>query len=173
MDASGLNQLCEQCGTRLSRCKGKLYKRDPGRICQSCFDTQRRSMHRTSSAVSLIPDDVHETVKRSHKRRATSDPGQSVADHADTLEPPPLPLHKHSLWRSHRWALHPSCRRSRATAAAWHALITSGELRQWEIKRGGFYQHDTHLSLACSLVDGVRVRLLSGSEQLGRDMLRE
>lgn len=86
---------------------------------------------------------------------------------------PPFPLHKQPLWPSHRWALRPSCRRSRATAAAWHALISSGELRLWEIKRGGFHQHDTHQSLICSLVDAVRVRLLSGSEQLGRDMLRE
>ena len=69
--------------------------------------------------------------------------------------------------------LRPSCRRSRVTAAAWLALISSGELRRWEIKRGGFYQHDTHLSLTCSLMDAVRVRLLSGSEQLGRDVLRE
>jgi hypothetical protein len=89
------------------------------------------------------------------------------------IAPPPLPLHKQPIWPSHRWALRPSCRRSRATAAAWHALICSGELRQWEIKRGGFYQHDTHQSLVCSLEDGIRVRLLSGSEQLGRDALRE
>jgi hypothetical protein len=39
-------------------------------------------------------------------------------------------------------------------------------MRQWEMKRGGFYQHDTHL-------DAIRARLLSGSEQLGRDILRE
>jgi hypothetical protein len=39
-------------------------------------------------------------------------------------------------------------------------------MRQWEIKRGGFYQHDTNL-------DTVRDRLLSGSEQLGSDMLCE
>lgn len=86
---------------------------------------------------------------------------------------PPLPLHKQPIWPSHRWALRPSCRRSRATAAAWHALITSGELRQWEIKRGGFYQHNTHQPLVSCLVDTVRVRLLAGSEQLGRDILRE
>ncbi len=172
VDSSGW-PACEECGRRLSTCKGKLYKRDPGRICQSCFDTQRRGARRTSSAASLSPGSVEETIKRSHKRRATSDPGQSAADNAVALTPAPLPLHKQSTWPSHRWALRPSCRRSRATAAAWHALISSGELRQWAVKRGGFYQHDTHLSLTCSLVDAVRVRLLSGSEQQGRDILHE
>lgn len=53
------------------------------------------------------------------------------------------------------------------------AVIDSGELRKWEVKRGGYLQHETHDSLVCAAEDGVRVRLLSGSQQLGRDMLKE
>jgi hypothetical protein len=173
MDAPGLNQLCEQCGARLSRCKGKQRKCGAGHICQSCFDKQRRGTKHAVPAPLAHLAGVQQAAERSHKRRAASDPGESAADHATTLAPLSLPLHKQPLWASHRWALRPSCRRSRAEAAAWHALVSSGELRHWEIKRGGFQQHDTHLSLPCSLVDAVRVRLLSGSEQLGRDMLRQ
>jgi hypothetical protein len=168
MDSSGW-PACENCGRRLSCCKGKLHKRDPGHICQDCYNRARKPPSAVLSAAFSPPAEP----RRSHKRRATSDLGQSATDNAVTLAPPSLPLHKQGIWPSHRWALRPSCRRSRATAAAWHALISSGELRQWAVKRGGFYQHDTHESLSCSLEDAVRVRLLSGSEQLGRDILRE
>jgi hypothetical protein len=168
VDTSGW-LACEECGRRLSCCKGKLHKRDPGHICQDCYNRARKPPSAVLSAAASPPVEP----LRSHKRRATSVPGQFAADNAVTLAPPPLPLHKQVIWSSHRWTLRPSCRRSRATAAAWHALISSGELRQWEVKRGRFYQHDTHQSLSCSLVDAARVRLLSGSEQLGRDILRE
>lgn len=115
---------------------------------------------------------------RSHKKRPLSDPGQYAARRgAVAIAPfprlPPLPLHKQPTWPVYGWSLRDSCRRSRATAAAWLALVCSGELCQWKEKRGGFYQHDTHLPLICSFLDAVRVRLVSGSEQLGRDMLRE
>jgi hypothetical protein len=39
-DCSG-SQLCETCGTRLSRCKGKLYRSGAGKCCQSCYDAAR------------------------------------------------------------------------------------------------------------------------------------
>jgi hypothetical protein len=163
VDSSGW-PACEECGRRLSTCKGKLYKRDPGRICQECKNKELKAPFGVTAAAAAAPPPA---PPRSHKRRAESDPGESsdtAAISAVIFSAPPLPLHKQPIWPSHRWALRPSCRRSRATADAWHSLISSGELRQWEVKRGGFYQHDTHLSLTCSLVDAVRVRLLSGSD---------
>jgi hypothetical protein len=67
--------------------------------------------------------------------------------------------------------LHTSSRSSRGAAASWLQLAQSDELKQWKRKRGGFFQHDTHPSLVCSFLDEKRVRLLHGSERLGRQLL--
>jgi hypothetical protein len=189
MDSAGY-VACEECGRRLSRCKGKLHKKDPGHICQSCYDKIRR--HPSSASPTSPP---LSSPKRSHKRRrADSDPGRLLTDTnlPAQLESPSrpfispqkqhpsaaaslssLPLLLQPNWLSHQWRLRPCCRRTRATAAAWSAVINSGELKRWQEKRGGYLQHDTHISLVCAAEDGVRVRLVSGSEQLGRDMLAE
>jgi hypothetical protein len=50
-------------------------------------------------------------------------------------------------------------------------LAISTELKNWEEKRGGFFQHSTHDSLICSHLDELRVRLRSSSEALGRSVL--
>jgi hypothetical protein len=50
-------------------------------------------------------------------------------------------------------------------------LATSTELKSWQEKRGGFYQHDTHHSLDCSHMDELRVRLRASSEALARSAL--
>jgi hypothetical protein len=50
-------------------------------------------------------------------------------------------------------------------------LATSTELKSWEEKRGGFYQHDTQHSLTCSHLDELRVRLRASSEALARSAL--
>lgn len=67
--------------------------------------------------------------------------------------------------------MHTSSRSSRGAAASWLQLAQSDELKQWKRKRGGFFQHDTHPSLVCSFLDEKRVRLLHGSERLGRQLL--
>ena len=57
-------------GRRLSTCKGKLHKKEPGQICQSCYDKIRRHSSSASPTFTLL------VPKRSHKRhRADSDPG--------------------------------------------------------------------------------------------------
>ena len=188
VDSAG-KPACEDCGRRLSTCKGKLHKKEPGHICHRCYTKGSRP---PSAALSIVAPTA--TLKRSHKRRADSDPGTQPADTnlPAQLESPSLPcvppqeqhcstaaslsalpLLLQPNWLSHQWRLRPSCRRTRATAAAWMAVINSGKLKRWQEKRGGHIQHDTHISLACAAEDGVRVRLVSGSEQLGRDMLAE
>jgi hypothetical protein len=66
-----------------------------------------------------------------------------------------------------------SSRSSRATAASWLQLATNDELKQWEEKRGGFWQHDTATSLTCSFEDANRVRLRHSAESLARTSLRK
>ena len=159
MDASGLNQLCEQCGTRLSRCKGRLYKRDPGRICQFCFDKQRRGAHRPAEAAPTS------SPHRSHKRRAQSDPGEFRAALAAATAPPSpvaCSLFAHSRWATHQCRISSGSRRTRTLALSWLALLASGELRDWEEKRGGFWQHVTHKQLHCSYEDDRRRAAAAG-----------
>ena len=81
------------------------------------------------------------------------------------------PLHLQLTFPTHGWALQPGHRNSRALAAGWLTLATSTELKNWEEKRGGFYQHSTHDSLVCSHLDELRVRLRASSEALGRSVL--
>jgi hypothetical protein len=39
-DAFGC-QLCEGCGIRINRCKGKLHRHGPGHVCQRCYNQAR------------------------------------------------------------------------------------------------------------------------------------
>jgi hypothetical protein len=91
------------------------------------------------------------------------------------LAPPPsLPsLFDLPVFNTHGWALRAPTRSTRGTAASWLELAQSDELKQWEVKRGGFWQHDTHPSLQCSFLDEKRVRLLHGSERIARQLLHE
>jgi hypothetical protein len=81
------------------------------------------------------------------------------------------PLHLQPTFSTHAWSLQPGHRNSRALAASWLTLASSTELKAWEEKRGGFYQHETHHSLICSHLDELRVRLRASSEALGRSVL--
>ena len=153
-DAAGW-PACECCGTRWTRCKGKLYKHGAGKICQRCHNISTgRQAAPTSTTVAT-------TSARSHKRKQPSAPAVTVAQPLSPLPPlpPPSPFHQ-PLWHSHGWALRASTRSSRGAAASWLELAQSDELKQWERKRGGFYQHNTHPSLVCSFLDEKRVRLL-------------
>jgi hypothetical protein len=114
---------------------------------------------------------------RSHKR-ARSDPGQplpAAAAASVASLPPPVPpsLFAHSRWLTHHCRITPGGRRSRTLVHSWLALLASGELREWEEKRGSFWQHVTHKQLQCSYEDDRRVKLLAGTGQLGRALLAE
>ena len=65
----------------------------------------------------------------------------------------PLPTPPKRSFHTHGSLLHPSTRSGRATAASWLDLAVNDELREWEEKRGGFYQHDSTKSLVCSFLD--------------------
>ena len=107
------------------------------------------------------------TAVRSHKR-ARSDPGKLPAAPAVIIATPPVPTPPKRSFHTHGSSLHPSTRTGRATAASWLDLAVNDELREWEEKRGGFYQHDTSKSLVCSFLDEKRVRLRHSAERIGR-----
>jgi hypothetical protein len=70
MDASGLNQLCELCGRRLSKVKHHRAH-GPGRACTPrCKPRQQMFELQAASAAAAAP-------VATRKRRATSDPGES------------------------------------------------------------------------------------------------
>ena len=167
MDSDG-QPACEDCGKRLSRCKGKLHKSGAGHICQRCFNRTWR-LPSTAVATPTVTAVTLGAPKRSHKRRAVSDPGEHIA--AAVAAPICSSLFLHSRWATHQCRITTGTRSSRTLAVSWLALVASGELREWEEKRGGFWQHDTHQSLTCSFLDEQRVRLLHGSERLGRQLL--
>jgi len=79
-------------------------------------------------------------------------------------------MHHQRTFSTHGWSLQPGHHNSRALAASWMTLATSTELKSWEEKRGGFYQHDTHRSLVCSHLGELPVRLRTSSKSLGRSV---
>jgi len=102
---------------------------------------------------------------RSHKRQESSSPvAASPLPQAEPPSPVQSPLHLQLTFPTHGWSLRPGHRNSRA-------LATSTELKSWEEKRGGFYQHDTHRSLVCPHLDELRVLLPSSSEVLDPSVL--
>jgi hypothetical protein len=71
MDASGLNQLCELCGRRLSKVKHHRAH-GPGRACHPRCKPTKGAAEGTAAALAPITA----APKQSRKRRAVSDPGQ-------------------------------------------------------------------------------------------------
>lgn len=158
MDASGLNQLCEKCGQRLSRVK---HHRAHG-LGRACHPQCKPSKRAVDNAVVDPSRDV-----RSHKR-GRSESGKQPSTPAVLIAPPPLPTPPQPSFSTHGASLRPSSRSSRATAASWFELARDGELAAWERKRGGFYQHDTANSLKCSFLDEKRIRLRHSVERIAR-----
>ena len=74
-------QLCEDCGKRLNRCKGQLYKKLPGLICQECYNTERSPV---SSALAAPPPAP--VASRSHKRKFPFE-GRSTTTISMTMPP--------------------------------------------------------------------------------------
>ena len=154
-------QLCEDCGKRLNRCKGKLYKKLPGLICQECYNTERSPV---SSALAAPPPAP--VASRSHKRKFPFE-GRSTTTISMTMPPT---FNFYSL-QQQGWKLLNSSRTTRALCTSWLQLARDNELKQWEIKRGGFYQHDTAPSLKCSFLDEKRVRLHQSADHIARTQL--
>ena len=160
MDASR-NQLCEKCSRRL--CDVKHHRTyGAGRACHPRCKPSKPAI----DGAALEPP----PAARSHKR-APSDSGKQESAPADLIAPPPPPTAPQPSFHTHGWSLRPSSRSSRVTAASWLELARDSELDQWEQKRGGFYQHDTALSLRCSFLDEKRVRLRHSAERIARAQL--
>jgi hypothetical protein len=106
VDSAG-KQVCEDCGKRLSRCKGKLHNSGAGKICQSCYNKARNPSSVALPAASASPA----AFQRSHKRRAESDPGEPLGARSPSppsVRPsthrvtPPTPIAAHKKQRTTR-----------------------------------------------------------------------
>jgi hypothetical protein len=155
---------CERCGVQLNRVKHHR-PHGAGRACAP----RCKSSSSAADAASLPPT----PAARSHKRSAPDSGKQQALSTAPPPPTPTLPLHKQATWHTHGWSLHSSSRISRSTAASWLDLATNDELKGWEEKRGGFWQHDTSTSLPCSVLDEKRVRLRHSAERIARQRLSE
>ena len=164
---TGNKPACELCGRELSKVKHH-HPHGVGRACAPRCKPSKQAFNHDASEP--------QTVVRSHKR-ARSDPGQllpaATAAVASFSPPAPPSLFAHSRWLTHQCRITRGSRRSRTLVHSWLALLASGELREWEEKRGGFWQHVTHKQLQCSYEDDRRVKLLAGTGQLGRALLAE
>jgi hypothetical protein len=109
------------------------------------------------------------TSPRSHKRKRSST-GQIPSEVA-AIRILPIPLPLFALLQQQGWKLQVASRTSRALCTAWLHLAEDNELKQWETKRGGYYQHDTMNSFTCSFLDEKRVRLRHSADRIARELL--
>jgi hypothetical protein len=86
VDADG-QPVCERCGRRLSRCKGKLYACPPGKCCHSCYnETHSGSSSAPKQQRSKRPYDTLQPTQRWKRRK------QARATVAEVLEQLGVPL---------------------------------------------------------------------------------
>ena len=161
MVPSAKRYLCALCHRDLAKVKHK-HRHGAGHACHPRCKPSKRVLD--------PPATVPDPPIRSHKR-SRSDPGKQSQPITHQITTPPIPLHLQSTYPTHGWSFHHSTRASRAAAQSWFELGVSDELKEWEKKRGNFYQHDTSMSLNCSLLDEKRVRLRHSSECIGRARL--
>ncbi len=95
VDSAGY-PACEECGTRLNRCKGKLHKHDKGKICSPCYKATR-------TVGSCVPmqqrqkrpyDSLQPTQKWKRRKQAREAVTQVLEDIGVPLEeihPPSIP----------------------------------------------------------------------------------
>jgi hypothetical protein len=167
-DSSGW-PACEDCGRRLSTCKGKLHKSGNGKICQSCYDKHRGKVATAAPVAPLIRLPSPQPTAAMDIAPPPSPISKLL--HTQTVLPPLL-LHDSPTYYSYLWSLHRSSRQSNVLSTGWGELIKSGELKAWEEKRGKFWQMDAEKELECSHMDQLRVSLVGGSEAFGRQVLR-
>ena len=153
------NRLCELCWHRLSRAPpGSNNKRvsaaPPGEAHKACL---RDPVRAEALRVDLV---VSRAVAERTAAGASAATIRSATDAAAAKVQPPKPasgtfsvlqLHQQATWPTHQWTLQTEySRHSGSTAAAWRQLAASDEWRQWEEKRGRFWQHDARQQLQCS-----------------------
>ena len=100
-----------------------------------------------------------------------ADPGKSASSLILAPRPRPPPFLQISTWHTHGWLHVKATRTSTATASSWFKLAIDRELNSWELKRGGFYQHDTSTTLASTFLDRHRLRIRDYSEVIAREQL--
>ena len=70
VDSAG-KSACEECGRRLSRCKGGKHVHGGGHICQDCYDKLRGKRKATSSSCSPSSRPSSDGVAPPPKKRQT------------------------------------------------------------------------------------------------------
>ena len=90
----GKHQLCEECGTRLSRCKGKLHKHEKGKICQACYDETRRvssaPIPRTKRSYDTLQP-TEQWKRRTKAKAAVAEVLDEIGVPLEAIAPPPTP----------------------------------------------------------------------------------
>jgi hypothetical protein len=162
---------CEQCGTRLSRCKGKLHLQSPGHVCTPCY---KKSIRPASSAASTS------SPPPPKRRRVASDPGQLSAStqhnagNKRVSAPIPLSITPPAPYSfsTHGWMLHKASRSSVTISSTWNDVLA--EVQQFITIRGEMQQTDTSLPIThCERINTVRIYARAGTESLMRSLLRK
>jgi hypothetical protein len=168
VDTSGW-PACEDCGKRLSKCKGKLYVQSPGKICNNCYFKKHHSPPSASSAFPIPPP---------KRRRVVSDPGEHsitsqlagnkrIAAPLQSSSSPPSPY----SFSSHGWSRCDTSRAGKALASAWRLIVP--EVQEWIEIRGGIHQTDTTINLECAQINGIRMSARSQMESMMRAAMRK
>ena len=94
-DSSG-KPACEDCGTRLSRCKGKLYKRGAGKICQGCYNEARPAAQPSATPLTPVqrskrPYESLASTQQWKRRREALSGVQAANCPLEVLQPAPPP----------------------------------------------------------------------------------
>ena len=146
--------LCEVCGRRLS----KVKHHRPHGVGRACAPRCNVSV--------VAPSPTSPSCVVGH-----SDPGKSAPSLILAPRPRPPPFLQISTWHTHGWLHVKATQTTAVMASAWFKLAIHRELNSWELKRGGFYQHDTAMTLASTFLDRHRLRIRDYSEVIAREQL--
>jgi hypothetical protein len=165
VDKSG-KPACEKCERRLSTCKGKLYKRSPGYICQHCHNKEHRppSAAAARAAAAAAAADDPEVTPAPKRRRTLSDPGELIEV---------TPTVKLSALLEWGRELYSSTRSTKSLAAAMVEIGAEVKAHQWTGISGSVKEWWMHEALECSRVDQIRISACASLTSIARCYLRQ
>ncbi len=162
VDSAG-KPRCALCPTRLTNCKGKLYKHAKGKICQRCYNIAEGRQNTPPPAAPAAPVCLLKASAGNPSAHTLAQPPQAA---------PPLLQTSPRSRRTVGAVLDATTRSSRACVTGWLALADDDELQSgWRPLPCGCYELDTARSLICSFLDEKRVRLRHGAARVAREVL--